>query len=303
MIRTIALIGAFLIGGLFPELSILKGYISLLIIYMLVPVFLRLRLNKDALTREHLKVLSVNLTLPFLVWATIRAVMHDEHLAMAGFFIAATPTATGASVIMGLLGGNVSFVVTGFVLTNLATSLLYPIAVPLMAPGVQVGHLVIEVLLRVLLITAVPAVIAWAIAKIWGPRTALRLGNRLTPSTFYTWIAIVIIVAATSVQLMRSDESVAIIDCVHVAVLSLVLATLMFGIGFLIGCPRYGRECSQMLGQKNTSYSVYIALALHDPIVVLGPALYVFFHNTWNGIQIGLAARKARIAYEKAHQD
>ena len=69
--------------------------------------------------------------------------------------------------------------------------------------------------------------------------------------------------------------------------IDLALCVLWFGLGALLGGRRRRRECSQLLGQKNTSYTTYLALAC-DPtgFSMLGPAFYVFFHNAWNGLQL-----------------
>lgn len=306
MHRTFFLLFAFLIGAFIPWFSNLKVLLSSFIIYMLIPVFLRLELTAETFTRKHLAIVGANLTFPFLVWWLVGLITGCNDLALCGFFIAVAPTATGAAVVMGLIGGNVSFTVTGFVLTNLAVSALLPLALPLITTGVEVGPLVWEVFIRVVIVTIVPAVIALALTLWLGRKHAIRLGERLSPSTFYVWILIVIVVASISVGLMHDPANgITPLDAIHVGILSLILAVIMFTLGYLIGWPIYPRECSQLLGQKNTSYAIYIAIALNNPIVVLGPALYVFFHNTWNGIQIALADRRRirRLAAQQIRLD
>jgi hypothetical protein len=68
--------------------------------------------------------------------------------------------------------------------------------------------------------------------------------------------------------------------------LSLVICATNFIVGYLIGRPQYGLECSQALGQKNNSFTVYLALTYANPLVALGPTIYVLWHNLWNAWQL-----------------
>lgn len=75
-------------------------------------------------------------------------------------------------------------------------------------------------------------------------------------------------------------------DVLWVVLIDILLCVFMFGFGALLGGRAHLRECSQLLGQKNTSYTTYLAFACDAPFAALGPAFYVFFHNTWNGLQL-----------------
>ena len=58
----------------------------------------------------------------------------------------------------------------------------------------------------------------------------------------------------------------------------------------------FPREGSQCLGQKNTTFTIYLALAYTSPVVALGPTFYVLWHNLWNSWQLHRAARTGRAA-------
>ncbi|MEG2248861.1 MAG: hypothetical protein RSB88_08120, partial [Akkermansia sp.] len=47
------------------------------------------------------------------------------------------------------------------------------------------------------------------------------------------------------------------------------------------------RECSQSLGQKNTTLTIFLAMIYApSPIAALGPTFYVLWHNLWNAWQL-----------------
>ena len=54
----------------------------------------------------------------------------------------------------------------------------------------------------------------------------------------------------------------------------------------MIGGREFPREASQSLGQKNTSFTIYLALTYANPLVALGPTCYVLWHNLWNSWQL-----------------
>ena len=65
-----------------------------------------------------------------------------------------------------------------------------------------------------------------------------------------------------------------------------------FSLGYLIGRPDFSREASQALGQKNTTFTIYLALTYANPLVALGPTCYVLWHNLWNSWQLQRASRQ-----------
>ena len=69
-----------------------------------------------------------------------------------------------------------------------------------------------------------------------------------------------------------------------------------FALGYWLGYGKLRRVSSQVLGQKNTSLTLYLALQYASPIAALGPAFYIFWHNLWNAIQLHFHARKKLIS-------
>ena len=69
---------------------------------------------------------------------------------------------------------------------------------------------------------------------------------------------------------------------ITIAAVSALSCAGSFAIGRLLGGSEFRREASQSLGQKNTSFTIYLALAHVSPLVALGPTFYVLWHNLWN---------------------
>ena len=68
---------------------------------------------------------------------------------------------------------------------------------------------------------------------------------------------------------------------------SLLCCAVNFYCGTLIARKKFRRECSQLLGQKNTIFSVCLALAYADaPEVTLGLTFYIVWHNIYNASQL-----------------
>jgi BASS family bile acid:Na+ symporter len=76
------------------------------------------------------------------------------------------------------------------------------------------------------------------------------------------------------------------------AVISLVICAANFFIGGLLS-KRYKHESSQILGQKNTTFVVYLALEYASGAAALGTIFYVIYHNLWNSIQLFLHQKRS----------
>ena len=95
-----------------------------------------------------------------------------------------------------------------------------------------------------------------------------------------------IFVIASIARYDFQTQDISIWCTLAIAAVSLVLCVCNFWFGRLVAPKRLRRECSQLLGQKNTSLTIYLALHYANALVALGPIFYVIYHNTWNAWQI-----------------
>jgi BASS family bile acid:Na+ symporter len=105
------------------------------------------------------------------------------------------------------------------------------------------------------------------------------------------WVAALFLVTANASAFLRLQGTVPHGMLLEIAVATLLVCTLNFSIGYLIGGREFRREASQSLGQKNTSFTIYLALTYATPLVALGPTCYVLWHNLWNSWQLHRAGR------------
>jgi len=71
-----------------------------------------------------------------------------------------------------------------------------------------------------------------------------------------------------------------------IALISLILCIANFWLGKYLGPWKLSRECSQLLGQKNTTFTMYMALHYANALVAMGPIFYIVWHNLWNAWQM-----------------
>ena len=91
-------------------------------------------------------------------------------------------------------------------------------------------------------------------------------------------------------EMMRADAHLVLVE---IAAVTLFICAINFTLGRLIGGRAYGAEASQSLGQKNTSFTLLLALTYANPLVALGPTCYILWHNLWNSWQLHRVHRHA----------
>jgi BASS family bile acid:Na+ symporter len=283
VLRAAGLLLAFAVGGFLPALHAYSWLIRFLLIFMLFAVFLRIEPSWKMIHRSQFLAIGFNILFACALWQLFLLAGFPE-LATVAFFTAITPTATATAVIVSFIGGNVAYTVTTFMLSNLLISCCMPVLIPLVVGTPAIG-ITQHVLIRVLTVMLVPLALATLIRAFSKP-VALKMGERLSVLTFYAWLSLVILITAQARHFLDLQAQVPWILLGAIAGLSLVICATNFVVGYFLGRPQYGLECSQALGQKNNSFTVYLALTYANPLVALGPTLYVLWHNLWNAWQL-----------------
>jgi bile acid:Na+ symporter, BASS family len=283
VLRAVGLLLAFSAGSCLPFLHAYSWLIRFGLIYMLFVVFLRIEPSRKMLHWSQVFSVAFNIFFACALWQLF-LYAGEEELARVAFFTAITPTATAAAVIVSLIGGNVTYTVTTFMLSTLCITCALPFLIPIVVGNPTPG-LAQHVLLRVLSVTLLPLLAALLLRHRSKP-TALKLGEKLSISTFYVWIGLVVLIAAQARHFLDEKAQFPWMLLGTIALLSLAICATNFLVGYLLGRPRYGLECSQALGQKNNSYAVDLALTYTTPLVALGPTIYVLWHNLWNAWQL-----------------
>ncbi len=285
--RTAAILLAIVLGAFAPQAHALAWLIRWLVIAMLFLVFLQTRLSRSALHRSHFVLLVVNIALGFAAWG-LGWVVGGRDIALAAFFCAITPTAIAAPVIISFLRGRVDYVVAAFVLTNTVIAALLPGFLPLVL-GRATPEAFGQVLGSVGYVVFAPLAAARLVGAFY-PRAAEWPGH-LRNLSFGMWVTAIFLITANASEFVRRQTEAPLLMVAQIAVTSLLVCIASFVIGRWIGGREFAREASQALGQKNTTFTIYLALTYASPLVALGPTFYVIWHNLWNSWNMHQASR------------
>ena len=280
--RTAAILSALTLGALVPQAHALAWVIRWLVMAMLFLVFLQTRLSRDTLSRTHFTLLAANIAIGFAAWGA-GWLIGGRDVALAGFFCGITPTAIAAPVIIGFLKGRVEFVVAAFLLTNIAIAALLPLLLPIVL-GRATPEAFAQVLGSVGVVVFLPMAVAWIVRAVHP--AAGHWPSRLRNVSFGLWVVSMFFIAANASNFIRANADIPRLVLLEIAGVSLAICAASFGLGRVIGGRDLPREASQALGQKNTTFTIYLALAYASPIVALGPTFYVVWHNLWNSWQL-----------------
>lgn len=280
--RTAAILLAMILGALLPAAHVFAGAIRWLVMAMLFLVFLQTRFTRTALHRTHAALLIANIGMGFAAWG-IGWWLGGREVALAAFFAGITPTAIAAPVIVSFLRGRVDYVIAAFMLTNLVITALLPLFLPLVL-GRATPDVFVQVLASVTLVVFVPMAIAAAMRRVHPAAATWPAAMRNV--SFGMWVTAIFLISAQTSAFIRAQTDMPHTVLAKIAGVTLALCAANFALGRVLGGRAFAREASQSLGQKNTTYTIYLALTYANPVVALGPTCYVLWHNLWNSWQL-----------------
>lgn len=280
--RTAAILIAFALGALMPQAHAASGAIQWLIMGMLFPVFLSTTWTRRSLHRSQFVLLAANLLMAF-VGLALGSLVGGREVGLAGFFAGIAPTAAAAPVIISFMRRDVTYVTATFLLTNVVIAALLPVLLPRVLGEVDAA-LFGRIAGSVGLITFVPMALALVVRRLHPAATAWP--GRLRNASFAAWMITLFLVMANASHFLRTQAEVSHVVLVEIAGVTLCICAANFSLGRLIGGRDYPAEASQSLGQKNTSFTLYLALTYANPLVAFGPTSYILWHNLWNAWQL-----------------
>lgn len=284
------------LGLFFPEAGDWKFMIRYLLMTMLFMVFLKLNVRELRVRKSHWVMLAVNVAIAVSAYLLTRWITGNNTLAQAAFFTGITPTATAASVVMGFLRGNVGYVITSFIITNVGMTLFMPFLL-----GWVCGNTSCDFMLRVanslLFLLVIPASAAFVLRRFYP--AAREWPKKVATATFGLWSLCLFIIAASAAEFFRDNPGVSPWIIAETALIALIICAASFGLGALLEKKRLRREASQSLGQKNTTLTIYLALVYSGPLAAMGVISYVVWHNSYNAFQLFLIDRRQRLKGRK----
>jgi BASS family bile acid:Na+ symporter len=103
---------------------------------------------------------------------------------------------------------------------------------------------------------------------------------------FYFWgVSLSITTGITVKNIVHSNASLSLL--LMIALLSLIMCFIQFGIGRAIG-TRFGEKINsgQALFQKNTALSIWVAYMYLNPVASVGAGCYVLWQNIINSLEL-----------------
>jgi BASS family bile acid:Na+ symporter len=276
--RPLALVESWTGGALTPTL----------IAAMLFITFCKVDIRAMRLSTIHLWMLAVQFIGSIAIYHIIEP-LFGSILAEGAMICVLAPIAMAAVVIGGMLGANVTTMVTYSLICNLATALLAPMILHNYGNGTCTFA---EIIGRV-----APTLLApFAVAQLlrWVKPKAAEWVSRRSSLSFYLWlISLILVLGRTTAFIIDTEADIAIE--IGLAAIALVLCLSQFAIGRTLGRMLGDTVAGgQSVGQKNTILAVWMSLNFLNPIASIAPTAYIIWQNFVNSYQI--------YRHEKSHK-
>ena len=197
-----------------------------------------------------------------------------------------SPCASAAAVVTQKLGGSIEQMTTYTFLSNLITAILVPLCFPMIEKGADIPFwsAFLKILHEVAIVIVVPMLLAYIVKH-----RLHRLHRKILSVrdlSFYLWACSLMVVTGITVRnIVCAKTTVLLLSAI--AILGLVMCIIQFAVGRFIG-HYFGRaqESGQALGQKNTSFAIWLSSTYLNPLSSVGPGCYILWQNIINSIEI-----------------
>lgn len=252
----------------------------LLIAAMLFITFCRIEIRDMRLSIIHLWMLLIQFVGSIAVYYIVTPMLGDI-VGQGAMICVLAPIAMAAVVIGGMLGANVTTMVTYSLLCNLVTAIVAPFILHAFGNGTCTFMGIIG---RVAPTLIAPFVIAQILRFVWR-RGAEWVASRSSFS-FYLWlISLVLVMGRTTAFIIDTEADIAVE--IELAVVALILCLLQFRVGHSLGRALGDVAAGgQSVGQKNTILAIWLTLNFLNPIASIAPTAYIVWQNFVNSYQI-----------------
>ena len=251
-----------------------------LIAAMLFITFCRVDIRQMRLQWAHLWMLLIQFMGAAIVYYAVTPLLGAE-VGQGAMICVMAPIAMAAVVIGGMLGGNVTMMVTYSLICNLVTALIAPYMLHTFGNG---SCTFMEIIARVAPTLIAPFVVA-QLCRWLLPKVAAWFAAHSSIS-FYLWlISLILVMGRTTVFIIEADASILVE--VELAMVALVLCIAQFRAGKLLG--KYTGDVvgtTQSVGQKNTIFAIWLSLNFLTPIASIAPTAYIVWQNLINSWQM-----------------
>ena len=293
-IRTLAMPLAMVVGiALCRPLAVVEevtenSLTPILIAAMLFITFCRVDIRQMRLSWSHLWMLLIQFVGAAIVYYAVAPLL-GETVGQGAMICVMAPIAMAAVVIGGMLGGNVTMMVTYSLICNFVTALVAPYMLHAFGNG---SCTFMEIIARVAPTLIAPFIVAqfcrWLL-----PKVAAWFSAHSSIS-FYLWLISLILVMGRTTVFILDTNADPMIE-VELALVALVLCIVQFKTGRFLG--RYTGDVvatTQSVGQKNTIFAIWLSLNFLNPISSIAPTAYIVWQNFTNSWQMWKHERAKR---------
>ena len=293
-IRTLAMPLAMVVGvALCRPLAVVEEVTQntltpMLIAAMLFITFCRVDIRQMRLSWSHLWMLLIQFVGAAIVYYAVTPLL-GETVGQGAMICVMAPIAMAAVVIGGMLGGNVTMMVTYSLICNLVTALVAPYMLHAFGNG---SCTFMEIIARVAPTLIAPFVAA-QLCRWLLPKVAAWFSAHSSIS-FYLWLISLILVMGRTTVFILDTNADAMVE-VELALVALVLCIVQFKTGRFLG--RYTGDVvatTQSVGQKNTIFAIWLSLNFLNPIASIAPTAYIVWQNLINSGQMWKHERAKR---------
>ena len=268
---------------------LMEASLPVFMFLVLVVTFCKVEFRQLRAVRWHAWVLILHLVLVALCLGIILLLKVEGNqlvLTESLLMCIIAPTAMASAVVTQKLGGSLEQTTTFIFLSNMVTALLVSLCFPLIEKQADLSFLAafLHILWQVVILLLAPMLLAY-IVKHRFPRLHSRI-IAVHDLSFYLWACCLSVVTGITVRnIVHAKASVALLTMI--ALIALVSCLLQFALGRFVG-HFFGRtqEAGQVLGQKNTSFAIWLAHTYLNPLATVGPGCYILWQNIVNSIEI-----------------
>lgn len=254
--------------------------------------FCRIRIADMKPRGWHLATLSLQAALSVGCALFILKILHPStasHFVAEGVLACLlSPTAAAAAVITDRLGGSAASLTSYTLESNVLSALLITLICPLVHPiaGLHIVAAFARVLLRVSALLILPFLASLAVKMLW-PRLHARLAA-MKDLAFYMWgVSLTMVTGMTMRVVFGNLSRPHLVACLMAG--ALIVCIAQFAVGKAIG-SRTGHadmvSAGQAFGQKNTMFTIWMALTYLSPVAAVAPGSYVVWQNIVNSWQL-----------------
>lgn len=282
MLKSLLILLALAAGLLLPQLDDYTYTLRPFLMVLLFFSFVGVKIDRSIFAWRQALAAALLVPIGFIVYQL--GSWYAADLGLTLLLMGLAPTAVITPVLAQIMHRRVEYMVGALIVTHLVFALLMPLVLPGLLGVVLSLRSLGELIFVIGSTVAGPLVLGQLVRR--SSKRATAILGKLQPYTFVLFLSNIAVAAGSLSHYLQYGEGA---PWAFIGIAAGCIAVLMvfnFWLGQRIAPVGYGVEGSLALGRKNTMLSIWIALEYINPLVVLGPMLYILLQNIFVAGQI-----------------